>query len=72
MTTASAQYLTLAFLVAITSLVIAYDVLALRAWGPDATISRVMAATCRRWPILYPVLWFAIGVFCGHVGLPAE
>ncbi len=72
MTTPHAQLVTLAFLVAVTVLVIAYDVLALRAWGPDATISRVLSGACRRWPILYPVLWLAIGVFVGHIGLPSE
>ena len=49
LTPVQAQWLTLAFVIAVTALVIGYDVMAIRAWGVEASISRVMRrpiATC--------------------------
>ncbi len=42
LTTVQAQWLTLAFVLATTAMVIGYDVLAIRSWGVEASISRVM------------------------------
>ncbi len=72
MTTQQAQCLTLAFLAATVAVVIATDVWLCCTFGPDATISRVMRRGFERWPILYPVFWFVLGVLAGHIGLPTE
>ena len=42
LTPVQAQWLTLAFVVAVTIVVIGYDILAIRAWGVEASISRVL------------------------------
>lgn len=72
MTTPEAQRLTLFLIIAALAAVVAYDVLAHQAWGPNATISRVLRRSFDRWPILYPVFWLAVGTFIGHIGLPTE
>ena len=72
MTTQEAQWLTLAFIAATVTVVIAADVWLCWTFGPDATISRVMRRGFERWPILNPVFWLAVGIFIGHIGLPAE
>jgi hypothetical protein len=72
MTESQAQFVTLAFIVAVMAVVIAYDVAACTVWGPDATISRVMCRAFRAYPILYPAFWLAVGLLVGHIGLPCE
>jgi hypothetical protein len=72
MTRIEAQWLTLAFIIAVTAAVLAYDVWVIRTHGVEASISRVVAHLAVRWPVLLPVLAFALGVMVGHVILPAE
>lgn len=72
MTTAHAQWLTLAFVLAMTVLVVGYDVLAIRAWGVDASISRVLRHLFGRYPSLFVALVFWIGILVGHIWLPTE
>lgn len=72
MTTTQAQWLTLFFLAAVTVLVVAYDLLIVRSYGPDASISRVLARLLGRWPTVAAMLLFWIGVFVGHVWLPSQ
>ena len=49
--------------VAVTLLLIAYDVAALAIGGVDATISRVVLG----WSRENPIIPFAVGVVCGHL-----
>jgi hypothetical protein len=71
MTSFQAQWLTLGIILVLTIVVVWYDILAASAWGSDATISRTLAYAFRRFPILYPIFWFAVGLFVGHLGLPS-
>jgi hypothetical protein len=72
MTTPHAQWLTLFFLAAVTALVVGYDLLIIRAAGPDASISRVLGWLLVRWPLTAVALLFWLGLLIGHVWLPAE
>jgi hypothetical protein len=72
MTTVQAQWLTLVFLLAVFVLIIGYDLLIIRACGPDASISRVVGRFLARWPQAAIVLLFWLGLLIGHVWLPAE
>ena len=69
MTTPQAQWLTLFFLLAVTAAVASYDLLIIRAAGPDASISRVLGRLLER-PVCLAVAVFWIGVLVGHVWLP--
>jgi uncharacterized BrkB/YihY/UPF0761 family membrane protein len=72
MTSVEAQRLTLLFLIAVTVLVIGYDVLIVRAAGPDASISRVLCKLFGRWPAAAIAVVFWLGILTGHVWLPNE
>jgi hypothetical protein len=72
MTTVQAQWLTLGFVLAVTVLVIGYDVLAIRAWGVEASISRVMRQLFGTSPTLFVAVVFWLGVLIGHIWLPTE
>jgi hypothetical protein len=72
MPTTSAQILTLIFVVAMTLVIIAYDVCAIRISGPDASISRVVSRLLAAWPTLALALVFWLGVLVGHVWLPSR
>jgi hypothetical protein len=71
MTSPQAQILTLFFLAAVTALVIGYDVVIIRAAGPDASISRVLGRLLEL-PSAFVVFVFWLGVLVGHVWLPAR
>jgi hypothetical protein len=64
------QWLTVAVLVGLVVEVILLDVLLARTFGVSATFSRTSAWLFERWPILYPIFVFAVGVLVGHIGLP--
>lgn len=66
-----AQMLTVFFLVALTAAVIGYDLLIIRAAGPDASISRVLGRLLEL-PSAFVVFVFWLGVLVGHVWLPAR
>jgi LPS O-antigen subunit length determinant protein (WzzB/FepE family) len=72
MTTVQAQWLTLGFVLAVTAVVIGYDVLAIRAWGVEASISRVMRQLFGTYPTLFVALVFWLGILIGHIWLPTE
>jgi LPS O-antigen subunit length determinant protein (WzzB/FepE family) len=72
MTTVQAQWLTLGFVLAVTAVVIGYDVLAIRAWGVEASISRVMRELFGAYPTLFVALVFWLGILVGHIWLPTE
>jgi hypothetical protein len=71
MTTPQAQWLTTAFLLALSIVVIAYDVLIIRAAGSDASISRVLGRLLEL-PSAFVVFVFWLGVLVGHVWVPAR
>lgn len=72
LTPVEAQWLTLAVVLLATALVVGYDVLAIRAWGVDASISRVLRGLFGRCPTLGVALVFWLGVLVGHIWLPTE
>lgn len=72
LTPTQAQWLTLAFVVAVTAIVIGYDVLVIRAYGPDASISRVMRRLLSGHPTLFVAIVFWLGVLLGHLRLPCD
>ncbi len=72
MTTVQAQWLTLGFVLCVTVLVIGYDVLAIRAWGIEASISRVMRRLFGASPTLFVAVVFWLGILIGHIWLPTE
>jgi hypothetical protein len=71
MPTPQAQWLTLAFLFAVSAITIAYDLLIIRAAGPDASISRVLGRLLEL-PSAFVVFVFWLGVLVGHVWVPAR
>ena len=64
LTPVQAQWLTLAFVLTVTVLIIGYDVMAIRTWGVDASISRVLQAALRG----LPGPGRRTGVLAGHPG----
>lgn len=72
LTPVQAQWLTLAFVIAVTVLVIGYDVLAIRSWGVEASISRVMRRMFGASPTFFVALVFWLGILVGHIWLPTE
>lgn len=68
----AAQWLTLAVVVAVTISVLGYDIAVIRAYGAEASISRVMRRLFASHPTLFVAVVFWIGVLVGHVLLPAE
>jgi hypothetical protein len=71
MTSSQAQLLTLFFLATISVISIGYDVLIIRAVGPDASISRVLGRLLEL-PSAFVVFIFWLGVLVGHVWLPSR
>jgi hypothetical protein len=63
--------LTLTFLLVVSAAVIGYDVLIIRAAGPDASVSRVLGRLLEL-PSAFVVFVFWLGVLVGHVWLPAR
>jgi hypothetical protein len=72
LTPVQAQWLTLAFVIAVTALVIGYDVLAIRSWGVEASISRVLRRLFGSSPTLFVAMVFWLGILVGHIWLPTE
>jgi hypothetical protein len=71
MSSQQAQLITLFFLLAVTTAVIGYDLLIIRAAGPDASVSRVLGRLLEL-PSAFVVFVFWLGVLVGHVWLPAR
>jgi hypothetical protein len=72
LTPTQSQWLTLAFVVVVTILVIGYDLLAIHAYGVEASISRVLRRLFGRHPTLFAAIVFWLGVLVGHIWLPTE
>jgi len=72
MTTAHAQWLTLAFVLASTALIISFDVWVNLQFGAAASISRVLSRLFSRWPSVFVAVVFWLGMLVGHLWLPAE
>jgi hypothetical protein len=72
MTSIQAQWLTLLSIIAVTVLVIAFDLVMIRLAGPDASISRVLGRLFGRWPTVAIAAVFWLGLLVGHLWLPAE
>lgn len=72
LTPGQSQWLTLAIVVAVAVLVVGYDVLAIHAYGVEASISRVLRRLFGLHPTLFAALVFWLGVLVGHIGLPTE
>ncbi len=66
------QLATLLFIIGITLIVIAYDITIMRVWGKEPTISQVFQKIFRWCPICEPIVWFALGLFIGHIFLRCE
>ena len=71
MTTQQAQWLTAAVIFLLAASTILWDVMAMTAWGPDATISRVCGLVMDRYPLITWWLLIGVGLFLGHVKIPA-
>lgn len=71
LTPTQAQRLTLAFVIAITFVVLAYDILVIRAYGVEASISRVMQRFFAARPTLFVMFVIWLGVLIGHL-MPVE
>lgn len=65
-----AQWTTFAFILTMTIVVVAFDVVMASIWGPDATISRVTRRMFQSHPILYPMFWLWVGILIGHLHFP--
>ena len=72
LTPVQAQWLTLAVVLAVTAVAIGYDVLAIRVWGVEVSISRVMRRLFGASPTLFVALVFWLGILVGHIWLPTE
>jgi LPS O-antigen subunit length determinant protein (WzzB/FepE family) len=72
LTPVQAQWLTLAFVLVVTAVVIGYDVLAIRTWGVEASISRVVRQLFGACPTAFVALVFWLGILVGHIWLPTE
>jgi hypothetical protein len=72
MTPSESQWLTLAVCLLLTAAALGYDVAAIWAWGPDASISRVLGRLLARHPTALLALVFWLGLLIGHVWLPAS
>lgn len=57
---------TCGFIVVAVILIVVFDIIALMLWGENGSLSRVMLAIARQWPIAP----FALGVIVGHIFWP--
>jgi hypothetical protein len=72
LTPAHAQWLTVGFIATVTAAVLWFDVWVTLRFGPDASISRVLADLAARWPTAAAAVIFWLGLLVGHVWLPAR
>lgn len=66
------QWMTVAFVAAVTIVVLGYDMLVYQAYGCDATISRVFGRFFRRNPVAFAAFCVWVGILVGHLLLPAD
>lgn len=67
LTPAQAQWVTLLFVVAVTAGAIGFDVLMIRHYGMDASISRVLRRLFTRYPVLFASVLMWLGILIGHI-----
>ncbi len=72
MTSAQSQWLVIAFCLAMTSVVIAFDVCLYHAYGPDSTFSRAARRVFHQYPMVPIVIVFWLGLLVGHILLPCD
>ncbi len=64
------QWMTLAFIILMITIVVAYDVAVNHLCGPHATISRALLRFSLDHQIVVPIVCFTAGVIVGHIFLP--
>lgn len=67
MTEQEAKLLTLAFILLIAALTIAYDIWVIRNFGPPASISRVCGDAMRAYPVITVWVIIGLGIYLGHI-----
>jgi hypothetical protein len=67
-----AQWLTIAFVVAATGIILGFDAWVIARFGADASISRVFGRLFGLWPSVLLAVVFWLGVLVGHIWLPAR
>lgn len=70
MTTAEAQWITVAIMLFVIAALIVGDFFLIRSFGTEASISYVVGIGFQRYPLLLAVALFAAGCFFGHAHLP--
>ena len=72
MSRVQAQWLTLAFILAMAAITIGYDVWTCEVNGVNSTISRVCKRAFTASPVAFASFCFGLGVYVGHVFLHTE
>jgi hypothetical protein len=72
MTTVQAQWLTLAFVLTATGIILGFDVWVTLKFGPAASISSVFRRLLSGWPSLFVAVVFWLGLLVGHIWLPTR
>ena len=72
LTPIQAQWLTFGFVLAVTVLVIGYDLLVIQTYGVNASISRVLRKAFSLSPTLFVAFCVWIGILIGHIGMSCE
>lgn len=67
MTTNEAQWVTFCVIVAF----VIFDLAMIWIFGPDASVSRVVAVLIAKYPLCFTWIVFGLGLLVGHVWLPA-
>jgi hypothetical protein len=71
MTIQEARVLTACFIGFVVVITIGYDVWVFRAFGPNATISRVCGTLFQQYPLTFAWVLIGIGLYLGHAHIPA-
>lgn len=71
MSIVEARQLTAAYIAAIVALTILYDVWVITKFGPDASISRVCGLAFNAYPLTFAWFLIGLGLYVGHVHIPA-
>lgn len=71
MSVVEARQLTAAYMAVVVILTILYDVVIITKFGPDASISRVCGMAFEAYPLMFAWVLLGIGLYLGHVHVPA-
>lgn len=66
------QWVTFGFVLAVTALVVGFDVWTIQANGVNSSISRVFRRLFTASPTFFVALVFWLGILVGHIWLPTE